>query len=79
MVGITIEMGLPLAVSLALLEAVWICWDAKRRGMDTADMWTVGFFVAFFLLPLFGGLFVLLVYLQKRTPRRNYPTAVPAE
>ena len=79
MVGIHVSIPWFLAVPIALLGAVWIYRDASERGMDTADMWAVGFFVAFFVPPLVGGVVVLAVYLRRRRPRRNQPYAVPAE
>jgi hypothetical protein len=44
--------------------------------MDTADMWAVGFLVAFLLLPIIGGIFVLLYYFLQRPPQ--YPDPATA-
>lgn len=77
MVSISIEIGLYLAVPLALLGAASIYRDATQRRMETADMWAVGFVVGFFLLPVLGGIVVLAVYLRKRNRRRGRPDAVP--
>lgn len=66
MVSITISW--PLAILLAILGAVWIYQDSKKRRMDTADMWAVGFFVAFFIPPIIGAVVVFAYYLGKRRP-----------
>lgn len=66
-----VEIVVPglIAVPLALLGAVWIYRDATERRMDTADMWAVGFFVAFFFPPIIGGILVYAFYLRKRKGR----------
>lgn len=76
MVQLTIALPLSVAVLVAAVGSLWLYTDATDRGMETADMWAVGFFVAFLLLPVIGGLLVLVYYLQKRQPR--YPEATPA-
>lgn len=76
MVSLSVDIGLYVAVPLALLGAALIYRDARSRRMDAADMWAVGFFVGFFLLPLIGGVVVLAFYLQNRAPRRGSPTPV---
>lgn len=77
MVSISINLGLSVAVLLALLGAVTIYRDGKRRGMDTADMWAVGFVVGFFLLPIVGGVVVAVLYLQRRADRGGRPSPTP--
>ncbi|MFC4540955.1 hypothetical protein ACFO5R_03305 [Halosolutus amylolyticus] len=79
MVGISIDIGFPVAAVLALLGAAMIYRDARARAMDTADMWAVGFAVGFFLLPVIGGLVVLAFYVGKRPPRRPRPYGIPPE
>ena len=79
MFSISIELGVPFAIPIALLGALWVYRDATRRGMDTADMWAVGFFVAFFLLPVIGGIVVLAFYVRSRNRRRGRPTPVLTE
>ncbi|AKU06676.1 MULTISPECIES: hypothetical protein [Haloferax] len=74
---VSIEISGPLLLAAAVLGAAWIYRDAKRRAMDTADMWAVGFFVAFVLLPVLGGLAVFVFYLRNRNRRRGSPVAVP--
>ena len=74
MVGISIQIGGPLALLLAVVGAILLYRDAKARGMDTADMWAVGFFVGVFIPPIVGAVAVVAFYLQKRQPRRGYPT-----
>lgn len=76
MVAVELNIGLYVAIPLALLGSVLLYRDAGRRGMDTADMWAVGFVVGFLLLPVLGGLVVLALYLQKRTGRRGRPDPV---
>ncbi|ELZ93081.1 hypothetical protein [Haloferax sulfurifontis] len=76
---VSIELSGPILVAAAVLGAAWLYRDAKRRAMDTADMWAVGFFVAFVLLPVLGGLAVLAFYLQNRNRRRGSPVAVPGK
>lgn len=78
MVSINISLPWLVAIPLALLGAAWIYTDATERGMESADMWAVGFFVAFFIPPIIGGLVVLVAYLQKRGRRRG-PQPVRAE
>jgi TRAP-type C4-dicarboxylate transport system permease small subunit len=68
-----VDPVLAIPVLLALLVAAWIYRDATQRGMDSADMWAVGFFVAFFILPLFGGIVVFAFYLRNRNRRRPLP------
>ncbi|WP_410765616.1 hypothetical protein [Haloferax sp. DFSO60] len=63
----------------ALLGSVWIYRDAKRREMDTADVWAVGFFVAFVLLPILGGIVVFALYLQRRNRGDGTPVSVPSD
>jgi len=74
MVSITISLSFSMAIILGSGGALWLYIDASDRGMDTADMWAVGFLVAFLLLPIIGGIFVLLYYSQKRPPRYPDPT-----
>lgn len=76
MVSITIHLPLSVAVIFAAVGSWWLYTDASNRGMDTADMWAVGFFVGFFLLPIIGGLLVLAYYFHKRRPQ--YPESLPA-
>lgn len=66
-------------VPLALFGALWMYRDAKSRKMDTADMWAVGFFVAFFLLPFLGGILVFAFYLRKRNRGGGFAYSVPSE
>lgn len=61
-------------VGLALLGAIWIYVDASRREMETADMWAVGFFVIFLIIPVVGGITVLAVYISKRDQGGRKPT-----
>lgn len=75
MVSITISW--PLAILLAILGAAWIYQDAKKRRMDTADMWAVGFFVAFFIPPIIGAVVVFAYYLGKRDPPGGKARPVP--
>lgn len=62
MVQIMVTLPLSIAVLVATAGSFWFYRDATDREMDTADMWAVGFFVAFFVLPLIGGLLVLVYY-----------------
>ncbi|MFC7071683.1 hypothetical protein ACFQJ7_09560 [Halovenus rubra] len=78
MAGFSISLSLPVALLLAATGSVLIYRDATERSMQTADMWAVGFFVAFFVLPIIGGVIVLLYYLQKRDPNYPQPEAVPS-
>lgn len=71
MVGVSISISGPLAVLLGLAGAIWIYFDGKDRGMETADMWAVGFFVGMFIPPLIGAVVVGAFYLQKRNRRRG--------
>lgn len=74
MVGIQISGGL--ALVLAILGASWIYVDGRKRQMDTADMWAVGFFVGMFIPPIIGAVVVGMLYLQTRNQRggKPYPT-----
>ncbi|SIR31666.1 hypothetical protein SAMN05421858_2225 [Haladaptatus litoreus] len=76
---VEITMSVYLAVPLALLGSAWIYHDAKKREMDTADMWAVGFFVGFFVPPFIGAIAVYAFYLQKRNRRGGTVHAVPPE
>lgn len=71
MVGI--EISGTLAVVIGLLGGGWIYVDGRRRDMETADMWAVGFFVGMFIPPIIGAVVVGMLYLQNRNRRR--PTA----
>ncbi len=77
MVSLTISLPLSVAVIFAAIGAGWLYHDAKNRGMDTADMWAVGFFVGFFIVPILGGLAVLFYYLRKREPQYPQPGNAP--
>lgn len=69
MVGI--EISGTLAVSLGILGAVWIYLDGRKRSIETADMWAVGFFIGMFLPPVIGAVIVGVLYLQKRNSGRG--------
>jgi hypothetical protein len=71
---VSITLSLPVAILIAIGGAIWIYEDATKRGMGTADMWAVGYFVGFFILPILGGILVLAYYFQKRQPRYPEPT-----
>ncbi|WP_340100858.1 hypothetical protein [Salinibaculum salinum] len=73
MVGIHVSGQL--AVALGIAGALWIYVDGRRRGMDTADMWAVGFFIGMFVPPLIGAVVVGVMYLQKRNRTRENPSA----
>lgn len=77
MVQLTIALPTSIAVLIAVGGCLWLYADATDRDMETADMWAVGFFVAFFLLPILGGVLVVLYYRQKRPPRKLNPTVLP--
>ncbi|MFW5973887.1 MAG: hypothetical protein ACOCPZ_00710 [Natrialbaceae archaeon] len=79
MTGISIHISGPVAVLIAALGALWIYQDAKARRMDTADMWAVGFAVAFFIPPIIGGVAVLFYYFQKRNRRPGEPIRTPRQ
>ena len=79
MVSLTVHLPLSIAVLFAAAGSIWVYHDATSRNMDTADMWAVGLFVAFFLLPILGGLAVLFYYLQKRKPRYPRPDVAPGQ
>lgn len=74
---VSITLSIPAAILIAAGGSVWIYQDATKREMSTADMWAVGFFVGFFILPILGGILVLVYYFQKRQPRYPSPTATP--
>jgi hypothetical protein len=74
MASITIALSTSAALLIAAGGGLWVYQDATDRRMDTADMWAVGFVVGFLLLPILGGVLVLLYYLQKRQPRYPEPT-----
>lgn len=67
MVGIQLSGGL--ALLLAALGAGWIYVDGRKRQMETADMWAVGFFVGMFIPPIIGAVVVGILYIQKRNRR----------
>jgi|GEM_PF-2779628 len=67
---VAIEIAGPVGVFLALVGSVFIYLDGRNRGMETADMWAVGFFVGMFLPPIIGAVVVGVVYLERRSPRR---------
>jgi hypothetical protein len=71
MVGI--EISGMLAVFLGVLGAVWIFIDGRKRNMETADMWAVGFFIGMFIPPIVGAVIVGMLYLQKRDPGQGRP------
>jgi len=63
---ISIHLSLPVAILIASLGGFWIYQDARNRRMGTADMWAIGFGIAFFLLPIIGGVAVFFYYLHER-------------
>ena len=63
---LSIQLSLPAAIIIVCLGGYWIYQDARKRRMDTADMWAVGFGVGFFLLPIIGGVAVFFYYLHRR-------------
>jgi peptidoglycan/LPS O-acetylase OafA/YrhL len=73
-----IDIHLPLSVGVlvGVLGAVWIYQDGQKRNMDTADLWAIGFFIAFIALPMIGGILVLAFYFQKRNQGRIPPTSI---
>lgn len=73
MTGISIHVSGPAALLIAALGALWIYQDAKDRRMDTADMWAVGFAVAFFIPPIIGAVVVLFFYFRKRNRKPGEP------
>lgn len=74
---LAIQLSIPAAMIIAALCALWIYQDAKKRGMDTADMWAVGFAVGFFVIPIIGGVAVYVYYLKERN--RPGPGSVPVD
>lgn len=73
MLQIDLNLPLSLGILLGLLGATWVYRDGKKRNMDTADMWAIGFFIGFISLPIIGGVIVLFVYFQKRNQRQFPP------
>jgi cytochrome bd-type quinol oxidase subunit 2 len=63
---VSIHISWPLALALAALGAAWIYLDGRERGMDTADMWAVGFVIGMFVPPIVGAVAVGVLYTQKR-------------
>ena len=74
MVGI--ELSGPAAVLLGLTGAIIIYRDGKRRNMDTADMWAVGFFLGVFIPPIIGAVIMGVLYLHKRNRRPGNPYTI---
>jgi len=72
---ISIGLSVPAAILIATGGALWIYRDTTTRGMNTADMWAVGFVVGFFLLPIIGGVLVFAYHLQERRSQSPTPTA----
>jgi hypothetical protein len=62
----SIQISWMLALALASLGAAWIYLDGRDRGMDTADMWAVGFIIGMFVPPIIGAVAVGVLYTQKR-------------
>jgi uncharacterized oligopeptide transporter (OPT) family protein len=63
---LSIQLSWPLALAVAVLGAAWIYLDGRERGMDTADMWAVGFILGMFIPPIIGAVAVAILYIQKR-------------
>lgn len=78
MVGLNVQISGSLALLLGLAGAVWIYVDGKQRGIETADMWAVGFFVGMFVPPLIGAVVVAAFYLRNRNRRRSRGTPTPS-
>jgi hypothetical protein len=74
---VIITISVPAAILIATAGGIWIYRDATARKMETADMWAVGFFIGFFLLPILGGILVLVYYFRERQPRYPNPTITP--
>ncbi|MFD1600282.1 hypothetical protein [Halobellus rarus] len=73
---ISIEISGMLAVFLGLLGAGWIYLDGRKRSIETADMWAVGFFIGMFIPPIIGAVIVGVFYLRNRNPRQGNPYPV---
>lgn len=65
---VAVEISGMLAVFIGILGAVWIYLDGRKRTMETADMWAVGFFIGMFIPPIIGAVIVGVFYLQRRNP-----------
>ena len=63
---VSIEISGGLALAIGLLGGLWIYVDGRKRNMETADMWAVGFFVGMFIPPIVGAAVVGTLYVQKR-------------
>lgn len=70
-----VELAIILAILavLAVLPAVWVYYDARKRGLNAA-LWAVAVGGAF-LLAFLPGLVVLLVYLWRRADARTETVA----
>lgn len=73
---VEIEISGMLAVFLGALGAIWIYFDGRKRSIETADMWAIGFFIGMFIPPIIGAVLVGVLYLQKRNPRQGGPHLV---
>lgn len=64
MVGI--HLSTTLAIAIGLLGGLWIYTDGRKRNIQSADMYAVGFFVGMFIPPIIGAVIAIFLYLQKR-------------
>lgn len=66
---ISIHLSTTVAIAIGLFGGLWIYTDGRRRRIETADMYAVGFFVGMFIPPLIGAVVVAFLYLRRRNQR----------
>ncbi|NGM67445.1 hypothetical protein G6M89_00225 [Natronolimnobius sp. AArcel1] len=73
MVQLDVQILLAVGVVVGMAGVTWVYQDARSRGIESADIWAMAFFAGFVLVPVIGGVAVLVFYRRKR-PRSDGPT-----
>jgi hypothetical protein len=56
---------------VVLPVALWLCWDASKRGMAHRWLWVAAWAVTTLAISLLVGVVVVAIYLARRPPRQT--------
>jgi hypothetical protein len=55
---------------VVLPVALWLCWDASKRGLAHRWLWVAAWAVTTLAISLLVGVVVVAIYLARRPPRQ---------